>query len=117
MSGLQRFSTASKYRACQAVFAIGFIATLFCMAHMSPWDASHHNKVWFGLAIVLVALTIPFALGFYYYRSKLHSVDTGLIEVQTLSRAGEQLKQEQDKTVVSSDNPENKGQTPPKPNV
>lgn len=56
---------------------------------MSPWLSPTHNKIWFGILIANIVLALPFALGYYYFRSKLNDVDTGLTEVQTLANAAE----------------------------
>jgi len=40
------------------------------------------------LAIIFV-ITLPFALGFYYYRAKLRDNETGLLETETLARSAE----------------------------
>jgi len=86
---MRRLSVPQKYRSCQVVFGAGFLLTLYWLRKMGPFDPPHHNKVMFGLVIATVLFTIPFGLGFYYYRSKLHDVDTGLAQVEALSHVGE----------------------------
>lgn len=87
-----RFSVQQKYRICQLFFGLGFAAAVYCIAHLSPFASAHHNKVWFGALMASVLFTLPFGIAFYYYRSKLHDVDAGLVQVETLARAGQKPK-------------------------
>lgn len=80
-----RISVAAKYRICQLVTWASVVIGAFCLSRMSSRSSPHHNKVWFGLAIVDVVIGIPFAVGYYYFRAKLKDVDTGLTEVKTLA--------------------------------
>lgn len=83
-----QLSTYQKYRICQVLFGAGFFGTLFWMSRMSPWVSAHHNKVVFAGMMATVVITIPFALGFYYYRARLRDLDTGSVQVEALANAG-----------------------------
>ncbi len=89
-----RLSVQQKYRLCQMVFGLGFVATLYWLKRMGPFESPHHNKMMFAMAMATVLMAIPFGLGFYYYRSKLHDIDTGLAGVGALAHAGEKQPQQ-----------------------
>lgn len=102
-----RLSVGQKYRTCQAVFALGFLVVIYCLSKLSPWSSPHHNVKQFWISIISVVITIAFALGFYYYRSKLHNVETGLIEIQTLAHSNKVLSKT-DKTKIKQQQFHNK---------
>jgi hypothetical protein len=57
---------------------------------MSPWTPPHHNKALFVLLMADIVIGLMSAVGYYFYRSRIHEAASGKIEVQTLAAAGEQ---------------------------
>lgn len=91
----KRLSVQQKYRICFLGSTFGLIAAFYCLICMSPWASPHHNKVFFGIAEVVVVLSLPLAIGRYYYRSRLQDVDTSQVQVETLERFGKELHQQE----------------------
>ncbi len=83
-----RLSVQQKYRICQAVVGLSFVVALYCLRSMGWSQTPHHNKVMFGVLMTAIVVALPFGLGFYYYRAKLHNVDTGAVQVAALAQAG-----------------------------
>lgn len=54
---------------------------------MSPFASQHHNKLAYAGVAIAVLVTIPFALGFYYYRAKIRNGEVDAVPVETLARA------------------------------
>ncbi|HSX42532.1 MAG TPA: hypothetical protein VLF59_00415 [Candidatus Saccharimonadales bacterium] len=96
---MARHAPQQKYHLCQAVTAIGTLSAIFWLSRMSPWAPPHHNKLVYAAALASIVVTIPFAIGLYYYRGRSQEVRATSgeeIAVQTLARAGAAVRRKPD---------------------
>lgn len=87
-----QLSAAQKYRICQVISSLGVLTSSYSISRMGPFASPRHNKVMFAMLMISVLVSVPFALGIYYYRTKRQNVDTGAAQVAALAQAGRDMK-------------------------
>jgi tellurite resistance protein TehA-like permease len=91
MMGIDRLTTRTKYRICKIAGFIAIAVALYSLSQLSGFMPEAHNRHYFMIVIIDIVCALPFALGVYYYRSKLKN-ETNNVEMRTLNAYAEQNK-------------------------
>lgn len=84
-------NTARKYQICKIIYAVGFLVAVVSLAKMTGASEPSRQKFWFGVCMADIILTIPLALGFYYYRSRSKDLEIKQSGSEALDQAGKNL--------------------------
>lgn len=83
---------ARKYQICKIIYAVGFLVALISLAKLTGASEPSRQKFWFDICMADIILTTPFALGFYYYRSRNKDLEIDQAGVKALVNAGKKLR-------------------------
>lgn len=93
----KRLTVRTKYRIARSVFWLFFFGVVLSIYMISVYGTSEAAgfklKVWFVVMIFSFLVGMISGVIYYYFKAKLDDPDTGLIELETLSKA---INQNQD---------------------
>ena len=93
---LKAMSIATKQHSAGVVSLLCAISMVFCISRMIPYALSDETgklKLWFGLMVASLVISLPASIFYYYFRGKLRTssnLDRLHVEVDTLSKLDQQ---------------------------
>lgn len=89
-------SIATKQRIAGIISLLCAVSMVFCISRMIPYalgDETAKLKLWFGLMVASLIVSLPASVSYYYFRGKMRTssnLDRLHIEVDTLSKLDQQ---------------------------